>query len=479
MRIASIMLLGLLVAPVLNGGPFFYADTVAYFQYPETAFKRVFRTEGFFGSSEGTGVVSTPTVARDLSFSTAENNIKPIYSGRSIFYGSAIYIIFSAGGFWGIILVQSVAISLSTVFTIRNLGAVGDVRDQLAIVFLVATTAVPFYAAFLMPDILAALGILAIANLFAFGRRLSKLQWIAWFLLLTVACLAHTANMPIFASGAIISVLAAARVRSWYLWVAFSIVGAIIVAIVAEISFAVAAEWLLKRPVIRPPFIVARVVADGTAVEYLKDTCPSSGYVLCAHLDKLPIEVDEFLWSRHSVYSVLTIDEKIELSQEQIPLFVQTVLYDPLGQIAATSKNIFLQATSVGLWEFSTPELWEPVLRPFFGDHFQMIRETVAFKHGFPGHVLGGIHFVVYLAAIVVLIGILSSRCARRHPEKYKFALAIIACVLANAVIVGALGTTHDRYQARVAWLVVLAALFLCVSSARLNFFRVAPPRVD
>ena len=49
-------------------------------------------------------------------------------------------------------------------------------------------------------------------------------------------------------------------------------------------------------------FPLARLVADGQAVSYLREACPQRRYALCEYIDCLPKDSDEFLWSPDSPF---------------------------------------------------------------------------------------------------------------------------------------------------------------------------------
>ena len=49
-------------------------------------------------------------------------------------------------------------------------------------------------------------------------------------------------------------------------------------------------------------FPLARLLADGPAVKYLRVHCPEENYTLCAYLDQLPLDSNTFLWSADSPF---------------------------------------------------------------------------------------------------------------------------------------------------------------------------------
>ncbi len=68
------------------------------------------------------------------------------------------------------------------------------------------------------------------------------------------------------------------------------------------------------------------------------------------------------------------------------------------------------------------------------------------------------------LLGLAALGCLLTGLATFRHDQRLgEFAILVLTGVLANAFATGALSGPHDRYQARIAWLLVLPPLLLCL----------------
>src|SRR5207245_2332349 len=52
----------------------------------------------------------------------------------------------------------------------------------------------------------------------------------------------------------------------------------------------------------RPPFVMARMIADGPGRWYLRQHCLALHVEICRHSRDLPDNVDDFLWSAHGIW---------------------------------------------------------------------------------------------------------------------------------------------------------------------------------
>jgi hypothetical protein len=83
----------------------------------------------------------------------------------------------------------------------------------------------------------------------------------------------------------------------------------------------------------------------------------------------------------------------------------------------------------------------------------------------------------VGLSAIALALVLLHPALRGASPPRARaLASALVAGVVANALSSGALGSPVDRYQSRVVWLIVLAALLACADRVALRVARAAEP---
>jgi hypothetical protein len=155
---------------------------------------------------------------------------------------------------------------------------------------------------------------------------------------------------------AIVVMLLAAAVIARLLSKKISRAGIVALAIAAgigfasETGFALVVEKVLGAQVTRPPVIMARIVADGPGVVYLREKCPQAGLVVCEFVDHLSSNSDVFLWDTSpasGTYAPASIEKRRELGNEQYRFAAAVLAYDPVGQIAAWLNDAFQQLKMV------------------------------------------------------------------------------------------------------------------------------------
>ena len=201
-------------------------------------------------------------------------NPKFILAGRSVSYGALLYIGDVLGGLWASVVIQAAAALAAISLTLRHFKVFSQLNLLVTASALALLSSLPFFASFLLPDIFAALAILAAANLIAWGGGLSFAERLFWVLILAVAAVFHPSHL------AIIGVLAAVAMFASLINTKVSKVGGLALAvalgigIASEFGFNLAVEKLLGVEVTRPPVITARIIADGPGAAYLREKMP-------------------------------------------------------------------------------------------------------------------------------------------------------------------------------------------------------------
>ena len=133
----------------------------------------------------------------------------------------------------------------------------------------------------------------------------------------------------------------------------------------------------------------------------------------------------------------------------------------PLAVIETTAKNFFSQLTMVGLEEFNYPtimlnELSEKVP----AQDFMQFQHSKAASRAFPSRHSEWLILASILLALLICAGRIPAT-SRQHTI-FWMAMVVVAGILINAFVCGALSTPHDRYQTRIIWLLPLLAYYAC-----------------
>jgi hypothetical protein len=391
-----------------------------------------------------------------------------VLAGRSAYYGAILYLGDALGEFWPTVLFQAAIFLLSVGLSLVNLRVFSWARFLGVTAFLALCTPVAFFNSFLMPDVFAGFCVLAAANLLAFEQRMGVAQRVYWFIVLALGMLFHSSHLLI--AGGILAAWGA-----WAIWnrrsvnfVGAGIIGlALVTGAAGEQAFNIAVTKLAGNAPIRPPFLMARVIADGPGTAYLRANCPGAKFVICRYVDRLPPQSsDVFLWADDPKLGVFMAEDeatKRALSAEQFRFAAATIAYDPAGYARKSLDNIWEQLSTFRLDEFNYTDADLARFAVKVPEPYRSrIAETPAARAKMP---VGGFDALAY-TVVALSIALLIYSVIRRRPAYvsrriFVFSAVIIVGLLLNGVICALMSMPHARYEARVIWLVPALVLML------------------
>jgi hypothetical protein len=361
---------------------------------------------------------------------------------------------------WPAVLAQGLILSHLLWLAARLLGAATPARHLAHCAALALLTSAPWFAATLMPDILAAVTVLCVTLLGLARARLSRGE-ARWLLALgSFAAAAHLSHWLVALAVACFVVLHERRLAPALRAFAPALVAA---ALLVAANAAVFGRATLSAH--GSVFLLARLQADGPAVATLRARCPQAGWYLCGFLDRLPMDSDEFLWDPASPVSRDAAGNpramgSVLLAPEASAIVRETLRDQPLGFALSAARNGLVQLVTAGIGDTLGPEhldlsarraiaAFPPGVLAAFDAARQMRGELRAVAAPFAA---------VIPVALVLSVPLLSLGLVRR-PEARGMLLAICVGVSANALATGGLSKPHERYQARIAWLLPFAAL--------------------
>ena len=276
---------------------------------------------------------------------------------------------------------------------------------------------------------------------------------------------AHASHLLLAAGLFVLLVLFAAfeRLPFWRRVLSLGELAAIlVVAMAAQMALH---GYLYGKPTLngeRPPYLMARIVADGPGRWYLEKNCPQLQWAVCYHISQFTSDPDAFLWAENGAYQGGSDAERAQIDQEEMPLVLATVRAYPLQQLSISAANFWDQFFHYGIYGFNAND-W---MLQQFDEVLPRARASYLGSRqahdALPLDLFTEIQWwtiVASLAAIAVLIPFLW----RRHsPRLAGLTLVVTAAVIANAWVTGVLSVVDDRYQCRVIWLApLLAGIFL------------------
>ena len=328
---------------------------------------------------------------------------------------------------------------------------------------LAAGTAAPWFAALLMPDIFAPLTVLCLF-LLAFGEGLSKVER-GWLVALGAFSIGvHLAHL-IVAAACLVPVLALR-------WRRLAVCAApLALALAALLLTNIAGNGVAAISPYGSVFALARLQADGIASDYLRDACPGAGYRLCAWTDRMPMDSDKFLWDPDGPVWGNQFGPTL-MAPEASRVVAATLRAYPIEALRTAVGNALQELTMVRVGDALGSDYLDVTVLPRLQTYFPP-QEAARFNAGLQarGLLAADASAFRWLHVTVLLAGVGGSVLAlalwKGRPGVAALAVFILVGLAANAFATGALSGPHDRYQARIAWLVLLPGLLTLPAFAR------------
>ena len=518
-------------AALVNGQPFFTPDTQAYVRGPDVAVVKLLgaRFASPWARQEPPGAHVAAKAGPKAAHSYDDNEV---LAGRSIYYGALAYLGQLTGGFWLTVFVQGLAVAWLAEMALRASGLRSLPAYAAAMALLALATPAPFFVADLMPDIWSGVAIGAMALLFAMPKRLKRLDLAALTAMTVFAAMAHNSHVLIIAG------MMAAGVGLWFARSALRLpdadprfalaVGglALACAVAGTMLFSAMVKHSVGAPPITPPFLTARVIADGPGRLYVREHCKDRRFAVCAFADRLAgTDTDGFLWDENpktGVFAIASPAQRRALATEQTRFALASTLAHPWQQAKASARNVALQLVQTDLDDFDyKPNVLAELRADLPPEPRARLETSLAAHRGWPiGALWAEQAAAIWLSLWVIGWSLVappstfpasssgSSRgsraassptpAARQRPTRgrldprdepeddgdrrgvrhgRRFALLAVVGVLANTVACGVLSDLYGRYQARCIWVLPLAAAILAAQALHARRLRIPSPQ--
>lgn len=384
-----------------------------------------------------------------------------IPSDRPVFYGLFLAATHAGRTLWAPVVAQAVLVAVTLALVVRvATPAAGPATTVLVAAVLAAATSLPWFVGQISPDVFAGLTVLSFYLVVTGRDRLGRPARVFAFASLVVAAMVHSSHLLLVGALAACVQAArrvpalgtprAARRRAW---------AALATAIVLTMfgNLVLAGKPVLGRG--SHAFLLGRLIEDGVLARVLDEQCATTPYRLCAFRAELPTTADGYLWPADGLLA--RTGGWSGSKAESWRLILTAVATHPLeiaaGSLASSARQLLRFRTGDAL-AASAAESWvETVLAARFPGEHARYTQARQRQGTLPLAALAAWHQAVSLVAA----GALAVAVIGRGPGGPAPALAalVVVALVANAVVSGALSGVHDRYQARLVWLVVLAAL--------------------
>ena len=466
-----------------NGRPAVFSDTALYYGQAEYLFQAL----GLVGPGQASTPPNDPT---DLPATPGAPNMPAaIDEARSPLYGAGVYALQRLGGLWLVAFAQAWAVAAVVWLLVRAVAPAAPRSAYLALMAgLAVLSPLPFFAAWIMPDVLAGVAACGLLLLLVYPDRLGRAGRIGAGALTVYGLAAHRSNLL---DAVAVTALAAALLRTGGLgWPALGRRIALATGVVAIAVLASALAYLPIRaragePIGSPPFLSARVIADGPGRAYLRRVCPraqaAAPYALCAFRDRPLATSDQILWSPHrrdAVFVAASPAERLQMERQDLRFALAASLAEPWAQARASAWNALRQLVQAYVDDplrnqgfYVTDRFWRHTSLP----RILPGARACARRGGCPPPVGDEASWTLegagLVASLLVLVWRLSAADVRAvlagrarvgwRDDRVRLLtlLALIAGLLvANAVVCGALSGPFPRYAGRLVWLIPLGA---------------------
>ena len=462
--IALLLSFGALFA---NRTALFYFDTAGYYNQGNAALDMILPAPD--GGPEAVASDARPAQKEEQDNTTA--------GSRSMIYAIVIAALWRSDALWGVVVLNVAAVFLAAGLAARpaarDIGQASLTPALVAVPLIVASVgSLPFYTAYLMPDIFAPILLLIVATLTAFGRDMRLPEILLALALGALAVVVHPSHLAIavlLLPIALIGALILSR-RRW--WVPpFLVLLLVLTGLAERKAFEFMAETVADKEVTYTPHVTARLIVDGPGLAYLDDKCPDPEIATCALHEALSWSDDPYRMTvSHIIFEtskelgslrLLDPEQQRRIAAEQRGFFLSVLADRPFSTTFALLGNTLRQ---LGRYSIDMTIPGEREMR------------NVAAMSGIenidPGRlgqsrdwidtitpVQGAIYAASFIASVVLLIwpGQLSGRIR-------VLALMVLVGLMVNAFVCGAVSQPADRYGARVIWLLPFTAAFLSVA---------------
>jgi hypothetical protein len=349
-----------------------------------------------------------------------------------------------------------------------------------------------------MPDLWAGVGLAALASLLFAARGLGRTSKAALFILVLAAMTFHRSNAMAAVPATVVTVLAARRLwRAPWRRMAPGLglfIAALAGAAALQGGYEIAVKLASGDTLRSPPFLDARILADGPGRAYLRRSCAQGAHWALCRFANLPLDnSQDILWSgdpHKGVYGRTSVDERIQIDREQMRFVLSAIAADPAGSAAAALGDVWRTLISVNLEDplrdprfyLTDPDWSDTYIADLVHDMGPCDPDERGCRPRLDPAPLALWHGTVCLLALAAMVGMAGRRQTRRlafDAQVGPVVLFLLTALVFNAIATGVLSGPFARYQARIAWLLPLAALMaaraLCEKRRRFTPFGSTP----
>jgi hypothetical protein len=328
-------------------------------------------------------------------------------SYRSVFYNYFISPSLWFHSLWPVVFIQSLIVAHLLRLVLRVVfGIMSWPLFLLLTVLLCLLTSLPSFTGFIMPDIFTGVLILSLYLLIFCREHLGSWEKIYLFILTFLAAVVHLTHIPLAIGVLFLAWIFRLFVKKSRLPIP-KLAGVsltVLLALLIMMSNNYRTQGLFTLSPGGYAFMLARLLEDGPAMQYLQEHCPERNYALCAYLDMMPPYNSElFLWNRKSPFHRVGHFDGYRLEGREIVR--ETILHYPFQVMKLGFRNTFQQLFMIknGGWrpDFSSPHPTR-ALQKYFPGEFRSYASSRQSRKLLPLETLDYLYTVVCLLSLLI-----------------------------------------------------------------------------
>jgi hypothetical protein len=476
----ALVTLALMLPALIHGGAFLFFDSDQYFRVGQLMIDRV---SGLFrGAGDAPAAIApaVDAVAAAVPAGEPGGGLATIAGSRLPPYPLFLWLTSSLATIWLTALLQCLVCAVLIVRFCRVVWAGITWPALLGLSLALSILAgLGFQAAFMMPDVFTGCLALVLA-LYLFTPGQSRLETAFLLVAALVFAMAHNTNLLLVISALIAGLIVrfASRGSQTPSYQRLGIVaGVAVAAAVISAAWPIAIRIATGENVRSPPYLMARLIADGPGASYLSKACtsPSEPFATCAFAGRTFATSDDFIWKGESGgYGAASSALKSAIQSEEKSFVLAVIAADPVGVAVSALGNFATQATSAGIGEigYGLPAYAQTtffrsaeILKVTPGAQACLANAACA-EPGWTtawNAIVHTLNLLLVPGAILALIWLATAgRKTLATTGDQGLTLVRITgfqvlLLLANAAVCGILSGAFDRYQARLIWVLALA----------------------
>ena len=378
-------------------------------------------------------------------------------------YGIFVWLFSMKLSLWPVIFVQSLIIN-SLIFRVlkdffQNNSLI--IYYLIIIVILSLFTGFSWFSSMIMADIFVAVMLLAV-YLFMKENASKQMIYISGIVILFAASTHFTITFNLFLLSILFTLITYFKRKELSNYKS-QLYKSLLLVLPILILFILKSDDFFRKDVkdkgVSHVFIMARLMETGILDDYLDKNCEEKQYDLCNYINQFPNSQSEFVWEKTSP---LYLTDGWKDTNNEYREIIRDIFSKPyyLGMLAY--KSIISGVRQIFCYDIELITLNEEssinqTLSKHFKHEIKKFRTSKQFRNLVNLNAVNSIQNILIIVSLAMTVYFLLNR----KNKIYTLAFVLFTGIVFNAIVCGTISTVVNRYQARVAWLLIFIFLII------------------